>query len=131
MIEEVCTKRSLSYGFYISDAGIPLQLEEEWRHEQAWSFSKLLKFYPPSVLTQIYGLTDSERLFKVLIRHKALIDIYSYGMLLLFVLCGGFRWDNTSQLASRFRDVIGHAAAQAKLDKDTLRRIVQIIKNCL
>lgn len=34
--------------------------------------------------------------------HKTQIDLFTFGVLLFYVLVGGFRWDDTSELLSRF-----------------------------
>ena len=58
-----------------------------------------------------------------------MIDVYSVGILLLFLIIGGFKWPSTMDIASNFEDYM--AKAEAIIDLNTLKVLRNTIKKCL
>ncbi len=99
----------------------------------------MLKFYPPNVLALIKKIKVDQTnemqtpllLDEVLIsdKHKQQIDIYSFGCLLLFLVVGGYKWNNTGEFFNKFVEIT--KSAKYNFAAESLNKLVKIIKKCL
>ncbi|CDW78805.1 wd40 repeat-containing protein [Stylonychia lemnae] len=143
-----CSEKDEQYGFFVTDFGEPLMLQDEtfWTENHEKIFSRMLKFQqlkifinplisPPHILSLIKSAASTKKiedrreiLRRIKQNQSVLVDVYCFGVILLFMLTGGYEWQSTIELQATFE--LKMQKAELIVDLQNLAIFKAILKRC-